>query len=196
MTRRPLSSLALFALAGLAVPTAMPTPAIAAQTTVESEAPAVYSLYCRGGDPTVHVDSVMDDGLLKFRATVQVKHGGEKYDPGSLEPGRCTWVDRKMNSDEPYHLFFSGSFKNRSLRTSHFAKRLKLGLRDVHGRLSIPEPFEAINKLQISGYVVELRVYAKTLELPATNGNKHKHNVLFVDSVGVIHSIAPPSNKG
>ena len=195
MTRRPLCYLALTALTGLAAPTAMPATAVAAEA--EAAAPQAYTLYCRGGgNQIVHVDSATKDTRLKFVATVQFKHGAANYDPSTLEPGRCTWVDRTMNGNEPYKLLFSGSHKNRSLRTSYFGKKLKLGLRDIYGKLHTPKPLEAINKLQTHGNVVELRVYSKTIDARATNGKKYEQKVLFVESVGVIHWIAPPSNKG
>jgi len=101
-----------------------------------------------------------------------------------------------MNGNEPYHVLFKGSYKNRSMRTTYFGKRLKLGVRDVTGKLSVPKPMEAINKLQLEGNIVELRVYAETIDRSSTQGKKYKQKVLFVQSVGVMHSIAPPSNKG
>ena len=153
----------------------------------EAEASSqAYSLFCRGNPKGImNVDVAGSHISVEWK----IKHGSAKYDPTTLQPGHCTWVDRKPNSSEPWKLRLVRKYKNHSIRVSKASSGFRLAIRNWYGVQKRPEELKALNNMQSDNFITEFRVVNRTKTMRATNGKKYEDKAFWIESVGVSHQL-------
>ena len=156
-------------------------------------APTTYSIYCRGGQGATDLN-VGSGGLVVQK---QFLHANAPYDADTLAPGTCAWPDRPMGAQEPYRLFYVRRISGRD-RVS-IRGDMQLGLwrsgRNLIAEQDTPEDLTALNKLQSSNFIVELRVAADTYTRKLRRGEPREVGILQIHDVGVVRQIGA-SNRG